>query len=90
MITYLAFSAICMGLLLLFYHSVLEKEKMLRLNRGYLIFSLIFSLVIPFIPVGLADTVLPWFHGLQTPEVQSFQFLFPFNAEPSQFAADVN
>src|SRR5690625_4014753 len=90
MITYLAFSAICMGFLLLFYHTVLEKEKMLRLNRGYLIFSLIFSLAIPLIPVGLADTVLPWSHSLQISEVRSFQFLSPFHTELSQFAADVN
>lgn len=60
MIIYLISSTVCMGVLLLFYHFVLEKEKMHAINRGYLIFSLIFSLSIPLIPIGIADTFLPW------------------------------
>lgn len=70
MITYLIYSTACMGLLLLFYHSVLEKEKMHHINRVYLIFSLIFSLSIPLIPVGMADSVIPWFQNQQISEIQ--------------------
>ncbi len=60
MIFYLITSILCMGLLLLFYHHVLEKEKMLHINRGFLLFSLLFSLVIPIVPVGIADQVPGW------------------------------
>lgn len=55
MIIYLIYSAISLGFLLLFYHLFLEKEKMHSINRGYLIFSLIFSFTIPVIPVGMID-----------------------------------
>lgn len=74
MISYLIYSTVSMGLLLLFYHAVLEKEKMHYINRGYLMFSLIFSLVIPFIPVGIAeaDSLLSWLNLRQAPEIQPF------------------
>lgn len=39
---------LCLGLLLGFYHLVLEKEKMHHFNRFYLLGSLLFSLAIPF------------------------------------------
>ena len=39
---------LCLGLLLGFYHLVLEKEKMHRFNRFYLLGSVLFSLAIPF------------------------------------------
>ena len=55
MIIYLIYSTTSLGLLLLFYHLFLEKEKMHKINRGYLIFSLLFSLTIPLIPIGLFD-----------------------------------
>ncbi|MCC5908181.1 MAG: hypothetical protein JJU13_18340 [Balneolaceae bacterium] len=60
MIFYLITSTLCMGLLLLFYRLVLEKEKMLHINRGFLLFSLLFSLIIPIVPVGIADQVPGW------------------------------
>ncbi|MCC5942692.1 MAG: hypothetical protein JJU37_14215 [Balneolaceae bacterium] len=53
MITWLLYSFLSMGILLLFYHTVLIKEKMYRINRGYLLFSLIFSLIIPLAPTGI-------------------------------------
>ncbi|PKD42408.1 M56 family metallopeptidase [Rhodohalobacter barkolensis] len=55
MIIYLIYSAISLGVLLLFYHLFLEKEKMHKVNRGFLIFSLLFSFTIPLIPVGFID-----------------------------------
>lgn len=60
MISYLVVSTLCMGVLLIFYHTVLEKEKTFQINRAYLIFSLLFSLVIPIIPVGVFSSMLPW------------------------------
>ncbi len=72
MITYLIYSTVCMGLLLLFYHVFLEKEKMHHLNRGYLIFSLIFSLAIPLIPVGMTGSILPGLQNQQALEIQPF------------------
>lgn len=48
MIIYLLKSASCFALLLLFYHFVLEKEKMHNFNRFYLLGSVLFSFLIPF------------------------------------------
>ena len=47
MIIYLLKSMLCSGCLYLFYHFVLEQEKMYRMNRFYLLFSLVFSFAIP-------------------------------------------
>ena len=44
-------SAISMAVLLLVYKLFLEKEKMHRFNRFYLLFSLVFSLWLPFINI---------------------------------------
>ncbi|REG96470.1 N-acetylmuramoyl-L-alanine amidase [Flavobacterium aquicola] len=48
MIDFLFKSSVSLLALLLFYHLVLEKEKMYRFNRYFLLISLLFSLVIPF------------------------------------------
>ena len=47
MIAYLLKSATCLGLLLAFYHLVLEKEKMHSFNRFYLLGSILFSFLAP-------------------------------------------
>ena len=47
MIVYLLKSAACLSLLLLFYHLVLEKEKMHKFNRFYLLGSVLFSFLAP-------------------------------------------
>jgi beta-lactamase regulating signal transducer with metallopeptidase domain/biopolymer transport protein ExbD len=47
-----------MGLVLLFYHTVLAKEKSYQINRWYLLFGLVFSLTVPFLPIGVADSYL--------------------------------
>ncbi|MEE1897862.1 M56 family metallopeptidase [Flavobacterium rakeshii] len=46
-------SAISMAALFLLYKLFLEKEKMHRFNRSYLLFSLIFSLCLPFITIPI-------------------------------------
>jgi bla regulator protein BlaR1 len=47
MITYLLKSAACLALLLCFYHLVLEREKMHKFNRFYLLGSVLFSFLAP-------------------------------------------
>ena len=49
MIIYLLKSASCLALLLLFYHFVLEKEKIHNFNRFYLLGSVSCSLLMPFV-----------------------------------------
>jgi bla regulator protein BlaR1 len=49
MIIYLLKTASCLALLLLFYHFVLEKEKMHNFNRFYLLGSVSCSLLMPFV-----------------------------------------
>lgn len=55
MIFYLLFTTICMGLVLLFYHIVLANERMYQINRWYLVVGLAFSLLVPFLPMGIID-----------------------------------
>ncbi|WP_051197367.1 M56 family metallopeptidase [Flavobacterium soli] len=49
MTDFLLKSTLCLGLLFAVYFFLLEKEKMHHFNRFYLLFSLVFSMVIPFI-----------------------------------------
>jgi len=58
MISYMIYSTICMGLVLLFYHALLAREKIYQINRWYLLGALLFSLIIPFMPIGVSDSLL--------------------------------
>jgi bla regulator protein BlaR1 len=49
MISYIFKSAECLAFMFILYHFFLEKEKMLRFNRFYLLFSIGLSLMVPFI-----------------------------------------
>lgn len=71
MISYLVFSTVSMSVLLLFYHTVLEQEKIHHFNRGFLIFALVFSLIVPLMPVGIFSSA-PLMNGSEsviTPEI---------------------
>jgi len=57
MIPYLVKSGLCLLVMLTAYRLLLEKEKMLRFNRLYLLFSLIFSFTVPF--VRMPDRLQP-------------------------------
>jgi bla regulator protein blaR1 len=59
MINYLINSTLCSGLLLLVYKLFLEREKMHRFNRFYLLGSLIISLAIPLISIELPENSSP-------------------------------
>lgn len=58
MITYLLKSSLCLALLLTFYHLVLEREKMHRFNRFYLLGSVLFSFVAPLFIIYIEPTVI--------------------------------
>jgi len=45
--------SLCSSLLIAIYYLFLQKEKMFRFNRFYLLFALIFSYVIPFVKINL-------------------------------------
>ncbi|HBQ59186.1 MAG TPA: hypothetical protein DD671_06065, partial [Balneolaceae bacterium] len=60
MITYLFYSSISLALLLLVYRFLLEKEKRFTFNRIFLLWSLVFSLTIPLLPVGIAPIETQW------------------------------
>jgi len=57
MTDYIIKSTVCSGLLLLCYHLFLEKEKMHRFNRFYLLFSICFALLIPLVSIELESKI---------------------------------
>ncbi|MCE7042391.1 M56 family metallopeptidase [Dyadobacter sp. CY312] len=59
MTTYIIKSILCSGVLLMFYHLFLQKEKMHHFNRFYLLISIILSLVIPLISIELKQESMP-------------------------------
>ncbi|WP_297333637.1 M56 family metallopeptidase [Flavobacterium sp.] len=61
MTAYIIKSAISLLVLLVLYHLALEREKMHRFNRFYLLFALAFSALLPFItiPVYIEAEVIP-------------------------------
>lgn len=60
-----------MGLVLLFYHAVLAREKIYQINRWYLLAGLFFSLVVPFMPFGISDFLLTLGSNTETPQILS-------------------
>lgn len=56
---YLLKSTACLGILLLVYLLFLEKEKMHRFNRWYLLGSIVFSFVVPLISFSVTAETLP-------------------------------
>ncbi|WP_158728429.1 MULTISPECIES: M56 family metallopeptidase [unclassified Flavobacterium] len=57
MTDFLIKSTLSLVVLLGVYHLLLEKEKMHRFNRFYLLFALVFSLVIPFITIEVVQEI---------------------------------
>ncbi|TRX25329.1 M56 family metallopeptidase [Flavobacterium franklandianum] len=57
MTDFLIQSTIPLVVLLAIYHLLLEKEKMHKFNRFYLLFGLVFSIVIPFITIEIIEEV---------------------------------
>ncbi|MAD98262.1 MAG: hypothetical protein CMB99_13125 [Flavobacteriaceae bacterium] len=77
MTSYLIKSALCLGLLLVFYHFFLEKEKMHRFNRFYLLGSVLFSFLAPLYviyiePTGVEETPISIVTGTRIEETQTW------------------
>lgn len=55
MISYIVKFTICSGILIAVYHLFLEREKMLRFNRFYLLSAILFSIGIPLVSIEMAN-----------------------------------
>ncbi|MBO9611838.1 MAG: hypothetical protein J7619_04045 [Dyadobacter sp.] len=53
MVSYLIKYVICSGFLFAVYHFMLEREKMLRFNRFYLLGAMVFSLLVPLMTIEM-------------------------------------
>jgi len=70
MTTYFIKAILCSALFLIVYKLLFENEKMHRFNRVYLLFSIIFSLVVPFITIHHNSPILPTAErGILNPEI---------------------
>lgn len=58
MIAYLIKLTLCSGLLLAAYHLLLEKEKMHKFNRFYLLAAIIFSFIIPLVSIRVGTITI--------------------------------
>jgi TonB family protein len=58
MTTYIVKTILCSGILLIFYYLILEKEKMYQFNRIYLLFSIVFSFIIPLLTIKIKQAVV--------------------------------
>ena len=74
MILYLFKSIFCSAIFLLVYLLLLEKEKMHRFNRWYLLGSIVCSLVIPLISFSIQPETLPALQNLQETYYEIVQF----------------
>jgi len=59
MTTYLLKSILCLAILLLVYLLFLEKEKMHRFNRWYLLGSIVFACIVPLISITIQGQPIP-------------------------------
>jgi hypothetical protein len=59
MTAYIFKTVLCAALFLAFYLLVLEREKMHRFNRFYLLFALLLSFCVPLVPLQVSEEFLP-------------------------------
>jgi len=59
MITYIIKTVLCSASLFLIYYLLLEREKMYRFNRFYLLFGLIFPFFVAFITIKVVAPIMP-------------------------------
>lgn len=76
MISYIVKSTVCLLIFYGFYHFFLRPHKILIFNRFYLIFSLVFSMIIPLIiiPIESGFTITDSLYQITTPVNQIFQY----------------
>ena len=75
MIDFLIKSTICLTIFLGFYHLILEREKMHQFNRFYLLFSIVFSLAIPFLSFEIIE-IIPVFQNIKPQTIEIFSSKF--------------
>src|SRR5882757_3592066 len=63
MVTYIIKTIVCSAVFLAFYILFLEKEKVHRFNRFYLLLSVVLSLVIPAVTIQFKQDAIPSFTG---------------------------
>ncbi len=85
MITYFTNSGICLLLLIVTYHLFLEKEKMHTFNRFYLLFSIVFSLLIPFIKLNID---LTWLFQASQESINQVHFSNVTNIKPKTISSN--
>ncbi|RYZ98838.1 MAG: M56 family metallopeptidase [Sphingobacteriaceae bacterium] len=71
MITYIIKFILCSGLLLLVYRVFLGNERLYRFNRFYLLFSLVFSLAVPFVTISVPAVQIPYLDKFVTEQAPS-------------------
>jgi N-acetylmuramoyl-L-alanine amidase len=76
MTDFLTTSFICLLVFLGFYHLVLEKEKMHKFNRFYLLFSLLISLTIPFLNFEIIK-IIPVIENIEVQQTISITSSIP-------------
>ena len=59
MIPYIIKTVLCSASLYLIYYLLLEREKMYRFNRFFLLFSIVFSFTVSFITIKVAAPIMP-------------------------------
>ena len=69
MILYLIKSSICLSLLIITYHLLLEKEKMHKFNRLFLLLSIVFSFTIPLLQLDISFIFLKQSSPLDTVQI---------------------
>lgn len=79
MIDFLIKSTICLSIFIVFYHLMLEREKMHRFNRFYLLSTIVISLVIPFITFEIIE-IIPVVENLQSISLNSTPIIFKENS----------
>lgn len=86
MITYIINSAICSILLLLVYRILLQREKMYAFNRLYLLFSILFSLLVPFLSFRVSQDAPALLEDIYLPAIIPFELeahVLPVTGSPA-------
>lgn len=86
----LIFKIICCSAVFIgFYHFVLQREKMFRFNRFYLIATLILSFTIPFMELGIREFSTPELEKF-IPQIQQNAVIKPVEISMSQHSVSEN
>jgi TonB family protein len=79
MTTYILKTILCSAILLLFYYLVLQREKIYRFNRFYLLLSIVFAFIVPLVTIKIRQS------AIEIPEIV-YQQIIDFQRAISQQA----